>query len=394
MTSNNKPVLWNSAFTLAFAANFMMMFAFYLLMPTLPFYLQEFFHAGKSTVGFVMSVYILAALAIRPFSAYFIDTMDRKKLYIAAYIIFTLMFVSYVVAAAIALFVIFRIIHGFAFGITTMTGNTIAIDVLPSERRGEGIGYFGLSSNVAMALGPTAGLLLMNHLDFNYIFWFAFLFGIAGLLLAFLIKTEHKPTAPTKEPLSLDRFILVKAIPLGLNLLMISLSYGLILSFGAVFGHEIKVASTGMFYTIMAIGIFISRFASGRFLNKGLFRPIGIISIVIIATSYFILFQTTSDIEYFSTAFSLGIGFGMLTPAFQTMVINMAPHNRRGTANSTYFTSFDLGVGGGMYLGGKISEIWSLNTAFLIVAIINVIALIVFITSTMPHYRKSVAVNN
>lgn len=391
MTANSKPALWNSAFILTFAANFMMMFAFYLLMPTLPFYLESNFGADKSMVGLVMSIYIIAALAIRPFSGYFIDTMDRKKLYIAAYIIFTLMFASYVMAATIMLFIVFRTIHGFAFGITTTAGNTLAIDVLPSERRGEGIGYFGLSSNVAMALGPTAGLLLMNLSSFEYIFWAAFATGIVGLGLTFLIKTHHKPVAIAKEPISLDRFILVKAIPLGLNLLMISLSYGLILSFGAVFGHEINIENTGLFYTLMAAGIFISRFSSGKFLNQGKFKPLGIISITILSISYFILYQSTTAVEYYSVAVVLGLGFGILTPSFQTMVINMAPHNKRGTANSTFFTTFDLGVGGGMYLGGLVSQIWNLKTAFVIVAIINSIALAIFIINTMPHYKKHVA---
>ncbi len=394
MISNKKPVLWNSAFIFTFAANFLMMFAFYLLMPTLPFYLNGNFAADKSMVGLVMSVYIVAALAIRPFSAYFIDTMNRKKLYIAAYIIFTLMFASYAVTSTLLLFIIFRIIHGFAFGITTTTGNTIAIDVLPSERRGEGIGYFGLSSNVAMAMGPTVGLMLMNMMEFKYIFWWAFVTGMIGLLITIMIKTQHKPVIVQQEPISLDRFILVKAIPLGLNLLMISLSYGLIISFGAVFGHEINIERTGMFYTLLAAGIIISRFASGKYLNKGMFKPLGITSITILTIAYFILYQTTTATEYYIIAVVLGLGFGILTPSFQTMVINMAPHSKRGTANSTFFTSFDLGVGGGMYLGGLISQLWSLSTAFIIVAIINLAGLIVFITSTMPHYKKSEIVSN
>ncbi len=393
MTEKQDGQLWNKPFIFAFAANFLMMFAFYLLIPTLPFYLDSYFKADKTTIGLVMSIYIVAALAIRPFSGYFIDTLDRKKLYIIAYIAFTILFATYTFTAALGVFIILRILHGFTFGITTTAGNTIAIDVLPSERRGEGIGYYGLSTNIAMALGPTAGLFLMDYFNFVYIFWAAFIAGAIGLLASLAIHAPHNKTTK-HEPMSLDRFILVKAIPSGFNLLLIALSYGLIISFGAVFGKEISVGNTGLFYTLMAAGIFIARFSSGKYLNAGQFKPIGITSIALLTISYALLALTTRAWEYYTLATVIGLGFGMLTPAFQTMTINMAPHNKRGTANSTFFTSLDLGVGGGMLLGGKISEIWNLSTAFAIVAIINLLGLFLYWHYTIPLYKKHKAADN
>ncbi len=385
--------LWNKSFIYAFASNFLMMFAFYLLIPTLPFYLNDFFQSDKTTIGIVMSIYIVAAVAIRPFSGYFIDTLDRKKLYIVAYVAFTCLFALYNLATALGWFVFLRILHGFTFGITTTAGNTLAIDVLPSNRRGEGIGYYGLSTNIAMALGPMAGLFLMNFFNFSFIFWFAFIAGTLGLGISFLIHAPHHKIVK-HEPMSLDRFILVKAIPSGLNLLLIALSYGLIISFGAVFGKEINVSNTGIFYTLLASGIFIARFSSGKFLNSGKFKPIGIISISLLAISFALLAQTTHAWEYYTLAILIGLGFGMLTPAFQTMTVNMAPHNKRGTANSTFFTSLDLGVGGGMLLGGQISEIWNLNTAFAIVAVANLMGLILFSRYSIPLYNRNKAVDN
>ena len=393
MTETPDNRLWNKSFIYAFASNFLMMFAFYLLIPTLPFYLDSYFHSDKTTIGVVMSIYIVAALAIRPFSSYFIDTMDRKKLYIAAYIAFTLLFALYPFASMLGLFILLRILHGFTFGITTTAGNTLAIDILPSTRRGEGIGYFGLSTNIAMAMGPMTGLFLMEIFDFAYIFWFAFMSGIIGLLMTISIHAPHHKTMK-HEPIFLDRFILVKAIPSGINLLLLSLSYGLIISFGAVFGKEIMASNTGLFYTLLATGIFVARFSSGRFLNAGKFKPIGTISIILLTICFALLAQTTQAWEYYTLAVFIGLGFGMLTPAFQTMTVNMAPHSKRGTANSTFFTSLDLGVGGGMLLGGQISQIWNLNTAFAIVAAINLIGLFLFIRCSIPLYNKNKVVDN
>ena len=153
-------------------------------------------------------------------------------------------------------------------------------------------------------------------------------------------------------------------------------------------------SNTGLFYTLLATGIFVARFSSGRFLNAGKFKPIGTISIILLTICFALLAQTTQAWEYYTLAVFIGLGFGMLTPAFQTMTVNMAPHSKRGTANSTFFTSLDLGVGGGMLLGGQISQSWNLNTAFAIVAAINLIGLFLFIRCSIPLYNKNKVVDN
>ena len=106
------------------AANFLLYFGFWLLIPVLPFYLSEFFQAGTSTIGIVLSCYTVAALCIRPFSGYLLDTFARKPLYLFAYFIFMMMFGGYLIAGSLTLFIIFRIIHGVSFGMVTVGGNT------------------------------------------------------------------------------------------------------------------------------------------------------------------------------------------------------------------------------------------------------------------------------
>lgn len=138
------------------AANFLLFFGFYLLMPVLPFYLTEIFSAESSMVGIVLSCYTVAALSIRPFSGYLLDTFARKPLYIFAYFIFTAIFVGYLLAGSLTIFILLRVIHGIAFGTVTVAGNTVVIDIMPSSRRGEGIGYYGLANNIAMSV-PDGG---------------------------------------------------------------------------------------------------------------------------------------------------------------------------------------------------------------------------------------------
>ena len=117
------------------AANFLLYFGFWLLIPVLPFYLSEVFNAGNSTIGIILSCYTVAALCIRPFSGYFLDSFARKPLYLLAYFIFMTMFAGYIIAGSLTLFILFRIIHGVSFGMVTVGGNTVVIDIMPSSRR-------------------------------------------------------------------------------------------------------------------------------------------------------------------------------------------------------------------------------------------------------------------
>ena len=189
------------------AANFLLYFGFWLLIPVLPFYLSEFFQAGNSTIGIVLSCYTVAALCIRPFSGYLLDTFARKPLYLFAYFIFMLMFAGYLIAGSLTLFIIFRIIHGVSFGMVTVGGNTVVIDIMPSSRRGEGLGYYGLTNNIAMSIGPMFGLFLHDGgVSFATIFCYALGSCMLGFLSASLVKTPYKPPVK-REPLSFTQTI-------------------------------------------------------------------------------------------------------------------------------------------------------------------------------------------
>ena len=181
------------------AANFLLYFGFWLLIPVLPFYLSEVFSTSNSTIGIILSCYTVAALCIRPFSGYLLDSFARKPLYLLAYFIFMAMFAGYIIAGSLALFILFRIIHGVSFGMVTVGGNTVVIDIMPSSRRGEGLGYYGLSNNIAMAVGPMSGLFLHDAgMSYTSIFCCSLGSCIAGLICASLVKTPIQATCKTR----------------------------------------------------------------------------------------------------------------------------------------------------------------------------------------------------
>lgn len=364
---NAHEAVMDSRLRLAFGANFLMAFGFYLLMPTLPIYLTQELHLSKGMVGLIMSAYVVAALAMRPFSGFLIDTFPRKSLCVTSFVLFAGLSVTYLGASGAITFLVLRLLHGLVWGVITTSGNTLAIDLVPHERRGEGIGYYGMSMNIAMALGPMTGLLLSDHFAYSSIFQAAILSHFLGLGLAVSLRIPPKPHHH-HAVLSLDRFLLIRGIPSGIAMLFVTVSFGLVLAFAAMYGKDHRIGHTGLFFVALAVGILGARLLTGRFLDRGHCERIGVLGAVLAAASLLLLGLFPMAGCYFTAALSLGFGYGMDFPAVQTMIVNQAGHHQRGTANSTYFTAFDMGVGAGMLIGGWTAQSYGLDPAFLLVA--------------------------
>jgi len=176
------------------AANFALFFAFYVLTPLLPLYLSEHFGATKDVIGLVLSGYTITALISRPFSGYLVDTFPRKTVLMISFAVFAIFFAGYLAASTLLLFTIVRTLHGAPFGTLTVANATVAIDVLPSSRRTEGIGFYGLSNNLAMAIGPTIGIWLYQLTgSFDLLFWLALAVAVGGWMVDKTVKTHPQP---------------------------------------------------------------------------------------------------------------------------------------------------------------------------------------------------------
>ena len=394
-----KDKLVTSSYCFILAANFLLYFGFWLLIPVLPFYLSEVFSAGNSTIGIILSCYTVAALCIRPFSGYFLDSFARKPLYLMAYIIFMTMFAGYIIAGSLTLFIMFRIIQGVSFGMVTVGGNTVVIDIMPSSRRGEGLGYYGLSNNIAMAVGPMSGLFLHDAgMSFTTIFCCSLGSCMAGFVCASLVKTPYKPPV-RREPISLDRFILLKGIPAGISLLLLSIPYGMTTNYVAMYAKQIGInATTGFFFTFMAIGMAISRIFSGKIVDRGKITQVISAGLYLVVFSFFLLSacvyliswnNMVCTIVFFSVALLLGVGFGIMFPAYNTLFVNLAPNSQRGTATSTYLTSWDVGIGIGMLTGGYIAEVSTFDKAYLFGACLTIVSMLYFNGKVAPNYHKN-----
>lgn len=390
--------LWTRDYIFVCIAAFMMSFSFFILVPTLPIYLAETFHIGQSLVGVVLSCYVIAVLSVRPMAGFVADALPRKKVYIVAYALFVATFLGYfAITTSLAMFILLRIFHGFSFGMLTTAGNTLVIDVMPSSRRGEGLGYYGVTNNLAMAFGPMVGLFIVTTGNYTLLFATSLITGCIGLILGALVHAPQRELQPLGEfKLSADRFFLKEGIRACIAFFLLAIPYGMTSSYIALYAIESGIThSTGLFFTVMAAGLIASRLHSGKRVDKGYITEtirIGICIAFVGALGETMLHQTAATsitagyILYFVTAFLFGYGYGTMFPAYNTLFINLAPNARRATANATYLTGWDVGIGCGMLFGGNLAE-WGYEYCYALGATLILVALLFFAKVVTPHFH-------
>ncbi|HMY84877.1 MAG TPA: MFS transporter [Saprospiraceae bacterium] len=383
-----KEKLWTRNFINVSVSNFLIACSFFLLMPTIPVYLAEQLRVPHSQIGIVLSSYAIALLIIRPFSGYLVDIYSRKPLYIIGIAFFTLIFTGYFFAYTVIFFVILRFVHGLFWGLSTVSANTIAIDIIPASRRAEGIGFFGVNTNIAMAVAPYFAVNIYDSYGFPVLISTAILMGSLAVGTALLLKTPTKKRSLKVPPISFDRFVLVNAFPILINQLFLAFGWGTLVAFAVLYGKEIDISNAGIFFLFLASGIILSRVTSGKIVDKGYIHIVMMVAIVTISVGFTCFAMLHNIFAYASSAFVLGIGYGTLFPALQTIYIDMAPASRRGTANSTYLLGFDLGIGIGMLLGAILEVRYGFQSMYLMTAGFCILSLIMYWTVSRKIFER------
>lgn len=386
-----KEKLWNADYLKTWLANFAIYFSFMLVTPLLPLYLSETFGADKHMIGLVLSGYAITALLIRPFSGYFVDSFDRKKVLLVCMLLFFLFFAGYILAGSLLMFAIIRTLHGAPFGATTVANSTVAIDVLYPSRRAEGIGYYGLSNNIATAISPSIALWIYDTChNYNVIFALSLVFAGLGFAINATLKLKKRELVKKANKISLDRFFLLRAWREAVAMICFAFGYGVISTYIAIYGKEKLgiTGGTGVFFLLLSVGLILSRLIGSRTLRKGMLIWNASLGVVISLCGYFLFAGVHNYFGYYGAALIIGLGNGHMFPAFQTMFINLAPHTQRGTANSSLLISWDVGVGLGIMIGGMLVEYFGYFSAFWAAGFVNAAGVLFFFTSIRKTYQR------
>ena len=391
MDKNHSPKerLWNGEYLKVMCGNFLLFFAFYLLTPLLPLFLDAQFHADKDIIGLVLSGYVVATLLVRPFSGFMVDCFNRKKVLVICFFVFFICFAGYIGASTLLAFAIVRTFHGIPFGASTVANSTVAIDVLPASRRNEGIGFYGLSNNLAMAVAPSVGIWLYHATDnFPLLFWISLIVALAGFITVSTIKLRPRDIVKAKPAISLDHFFLTRAWLMAANICLFGLCWGVMGNYVAIFAQE-KLEMTegiGIFFLVLSAGLMLSRFMGRKALREGRITESCLQGVALSSAGYLLFALALGPWSFYLSALLVGLGNGRMYPSFLSMFVRVARHDQRGTANSSILISWDLGMGIGILMGGFIAQYVNYSAAFWIVAIIQITGSLLYALFTRRFY--------
>lgn len=384
--------LWNKEYLKVMTSNFLLFFAFYLLTPLLPLYLDAQFGANKDIIGIALSGYVVATLLIRPFSGFVVDSFNRKTVLMICFFAFFICFAGYIGAGTLLMFAIVRTMHGIPFGATTVANSTVAIDVLPSSRRNEGVGYYGLSNNIAMAIAPSAGIYIYHaNGNFQLLFWLSLILAFCGFIMTTRVRLpKQRKHVESKPKLSLDHFFLGRAWLLAVNICLFGLCWGVMSNYVAIYGAEkLNITDgTGIFFAVLSGGLIVSRLFGAKSLRKGFITQNCLTGVLLSTVGYVLFAGGWNEWTFYLSALFVGLGNGRMYPAFLNMFLGIARHDQRGTANSSILISWDLGMGFGILFGGLVAEYVSYEAAFWGVAGAQALGALLFAVATRFFYER------
>lgn len=380
---NQQTKLWTSNFILTALANFLLFTSFYMLMVTLMTYTTKQFDASQSMAGLASSIFVLGAVLIRPLAGKIINQIGKKKLLMIGLIMFFGFMIFYFFVNNLILLLILRFIHGFSFGISTTATNTIVADFIPVTRRGEGLGYFATSTNIAAAIGPFLGLFISQQFGMKTVFILTTIFASISLGTSFFLSipkaTSAEPIKQTKNRFHLSDYIEKTTIPIGIVVLTLGFVYSSLLSFLTEYATEINLVNAASFFFVFyAVFLILSRPFSGKLYDLKGENTVIYPSMILYAVGLIILSQSHVAVSLLIAGALIGIGFGTFQSSTQTIAVSIAPRDRIGLATSTFFVFFDFGIGIGPFLLGFILPLIGFRNLYLIMAGIVVISIPIY----------------
>lgn len=370
----NLPKLWTRDFTLICLATFFIFCGFQILMPVLPKYVQ-YLGADERVVGLVSGIFTISALLSRPFVGRELDRGGRRKLYLWGLGIFFFAVLGYLWAPTIIILMTFRLIHGVGWAGASTAAGTIVADIVPAARRGEGMGYYGMASTLAMAIAPALGLTLLVKYDFSLVFILSLILTAGAFLIGrtINIKTYDHPEAKKKAAL-FDK----RALKASLVMFFMTFSYGGMVTFLPLHAQEQGIENIGPFFTIYALGLLITRPLAGKYYDRKGPTLVVVLGMTAMFAGTFILGQSNTLAIFLVCGFLYGIGFGAVQPTLLALALQGVEPQRRGAINGTIFTFFDLGIGLGSVVLGFLAKAMGYSLMYSLASIAPLVGLALF----------------
>ena len=365
------------------STSFFISLVYFLLMTTLAVYAIQQFSASESMAGLAASIFVIGAVFSRLFTGRYIETIGRKKVLFTGLLLFLAATLLYFTITNMYLLLLVRFIHGAAFGISTTALATIVMDIIPTERRGEGTSYFSLNITLATSVGPFLGLYLSQHADFSMIFIVCTLLSMISLIISLFSKIPRSAITDDQrnslKGFKLSSFFEKKAVPISLMITIMGFAYSGVLSFITAYATEINlIEAASFFFLVYSIVLLISRPFTGKLLDKKGDNFVIYPAIISLAIGLLILSQSYNSFTLLLASVFIALGFGTMQSCFQAIAIKESPQHRVGLATSTFLICMDLGVGIGPFLLGSIIPMFGFRGLYLTLAIVVFLSILLY----------------
>lgn len=378
---NKKEPIWTKAFISLFATNFSIFIIFYGLVSALPLYATDILSRSDEDAGLLMTIFLISAIIVRPFSGKLLDLVGKRKVLWTTFFLYLLCTALYYFVVPFEALLVLRLVQGIFFSIATTASGSLAADNIPVSRRGAGLGYFVMSTNLAVVVGPLVTLTIIQYFSYDMMFLMLTALLIIGAIAALMIPADKKlSTPPAKSRLTWNDLFEKKALPIALNACIVGFSYAGVLSYLSIYSQQKGVLHlTSSFFAVFAIVMLVTRPLTGRIFDekgpKYIIIP-GLISFIV--GLVLLAFMNSSFLFLLSGAF-IGLGYGAVVPSFQTLAIQSTTHERSGYATATFFTLFDTGLAIGSFLLGIIATQFGYQNLYVMSSVIVFAALLLFI---------------
>ncbi|OAL79279.1 multidrug MFS transporter [Acinetobacter sp. SFB] len=392
---NENAPLWSRNFILVSAINFQLVLTFYLLVVVIVGYAVAELGASTAQAGLVSGLFIVGTLIGRLFVGKFLERFGHKTTLIVGLIGFLVFSGFYFMKFDVGMLLLVRFMHGFMMGMASTVLGTIIAQVLPPTRRGEGIGYYSMSSTLGTAIGPFLAIWMMLHIGYDSIFIVSSIIAVSCLVVALLIQVpnlvqQNNPldiSVSAEKPRWISQFIEYKALPISFIMLLASICYSGVLSFINFYAKEIDLVETASFFFLMyAIAILISRPFTGPLMDRKGENIIMYPAFIIMAIAMILLSQVQSSFMLLVCAGLLGFGYGNIQSVCQTVAVKSASIERMGFATSTFFIFLDAGLGFGPYFIGQALDYIDYSQLYFYSAMCVLVCILIYY---LLHGRKA-----
>ncbi|MBA4494591.1 MFS transporter [Paenactinomyces guangxiensis] len=349
--------IWTKDFIMLSLANFFLFASFFILLSSLPLFMVAELHAKEKQVGLIIGVFTVASVIMRPYAGMMLDQLGRRKVVLYSLALFVLASAGYFLVSTLVLLLLLRLIHGGAFGISTTALGTVAVDLVPAQRRGEGLGYYGTFNMLAMVAGPATGLLIIQKLSSGWLFFICFALAVTGLLCSMSVRYPQqgaKREVAGRFSLSdWKKMIEPAAFPYSIPLVGLAVVFGGIVSFISLYASELGDPNlAGGFYFVYALALVSSRIISGKVFDQRGSDLVVYPGILCYVAGLICLGLAHHSGLFYLAGALIGIGYGGIQPCLQALVIQCVPAQCRGAATATFFIAIDAGIGLGSFLLG------------------------------------------